>query len=379
MRVSSIFVMVGVVFGIVFTVIASLGAYRVTRQVVSEAPVPPPPLFSAPTAAPPTLPPTLPPTQPSSPPTAAVAINLTAQPVSPITSTPLPQPVTLIPPTAINTPLTRTTILILGIDQRKGETGNFRTDTMIVLSVDPLRKTGFLLSIPRDIYMQIPATQVKTRINAAYDLGGQIKYPGGAAMLSVRTVQNVIGIKIHHYAVVNFDVFDAAISAVAPVRVCPDSVIHDDRYPDGSYGFMTVHFDPGCQELDATKLLQYARVRHNAGDDFGRSQRQQEVIKSVQGKVLSLGGASTLIFKAGDLWESVKTSIQTDMSFDQLVALGQVGLTIPRENITSAILSDRENFVLPATTPQGEQVFTPNYEKIHALVAKLVDAPPVQK
>ncbi len=63
---------------------------------------------------------------------------------------------------------------------------------------------------------------------------------------------------------------------------------------------------PGCQELNSVRLLQYARVRHNAGDDFGRSERQQEVIRAVRDKVLSLGGVGSLITKAGDLWGTVK-------------------------------------------------------------------------
>jgi polyisoprenyl-teichoic acid--peptidoglycan teichoic acid transferase len=231
-----------------------------------------------------------------------------------------------------------------------------------------------MISIPRDIYMQIPGTQVRSRINAAYDIGAQIDYPGGPAMLTVKTVQNILGIRIHHHVVVNFEVFNAAIDALGTIQVCPKAAIHDEKYPDNNYGYMTVDFQPGCQELDSTRLLQYARVRHNAGDDFGRSERQQEVIKAVRDKILSLGGVGSLVTKAGNLWGTVKTYVQTDMTFEQMVQLAQIAQSIPRENIKSAVLTDRDSYVLPATTPQNEQVFTPNYEKIHALIEELFGA-----
>jgi LCP family protein required for cell wall assembly len=360
---------------------AAFGAYRLTRQVVAEAPIQLPQLPGVNNAKP-TQPPAIAvnptqPTQPLPPTAASVLPNNTTAP-NPVTATPIiatnAAPVQVQPET-----LTRVNILVLGIDQRKGETGNFRTDTMIVLSLDPIRKTGTLISIPRDIYLQIPGTPYKNRINTAYDIGGQMNYPGGAAMLSVKTVQNVLGIKIHHFVVVNFDVFNAAIDALGTIQVCPKTAIHDDKYPDGSYGFMVVEFQPGCQELNSTRLLQYARVRHNAGDDFGRSERQQEVIKAVRDKVLSLGGVGALLTKAGSLWETVKTSVQTDMTFDQMVQLAQIAQAIPRDAITSAVLTDRDSYVLPATTAQGEQVFTPNYEKIHELMETLFSANPASK
>lgn len=380
MRFSPVVILIALFFFVIVTGGAAVGAYSLTRQIVAEAPIAVPQLpgfnntqptavaiVSSSTPIPPTAIPT---TQATSAISVTSAITATVPPI--IATNPPAPSVVAVPDT-----LTRVTILLLGIDQRKGETGNFRTDTMIVLSLDPLSKTGVMVSIPRDIYMQIPGTTYKSRINAAYDIGGQINYPAGPAMLSVKTIQNVLGIKIHHYLVVNFDVFNAAIDALGTIQVCPKTPIHDDKYPDGSYGFMVVDFQPGCQELNSTRLLQYARVRHNAGDDFGRSERQQEVIKGVRDKVLSLGGVGSLITKAGDLWGTVKTSVQTDMTFEQMLQLAQIAQGIPRDGIKSAVLTDRENYVLPATTAANEQVFTPNYEKIHDLMEQLFSNTPV--
>lgn len=369
MKLSPTVILVLLVVFVVVTGGAALGAYGLTRQFVAESPIPLPPLPDL--SARPTVAPVAAAVNPTSPPTQAPA-SAAGSTVSAVTATRAP---TLAPTTAPPAALTRVTVLVMGIDQRKGETGNFHTDTMIVLSLDPLAKTGVILSIPRDIYLQIPDTRVKARINTAFDVGNSINYPGGAGQLSVKTVQNVIGVRIHHYVVLNFDVFNAVIDALGTIKVCPTSVIHDNQYPDGSYGYITVHFDPGCQELQSVRLLQYARVRHNAGDDFGRSERQQEVIKAVREKILSLGGIGALLTQAGTLWDTVKTSVQTDMSFEQMIQLAQIAQTIPRDNIRSALLTDRDNYILPAVTAQNEQVFTPNYDKIPGLMESLFSAP----
>jgi LCP family protein required for cell wall assembly len=270
----------------------------------------------------------------------------------------------------------RVTILLLGIDQRQGEKGPFRTDTIMVLSLDPVRKTGAMLSIPRDLYIPIPGFNKADRINNANVIGDISQYPGGGPALAVKTVQSLLGVPIHRYMMINFDVFTTVIDAIGPIQVCPNERIHDESYPDGSYGFITVDFPAGCQELDSTKLLQYARVRHAAGDDFGRATRQQEVIRGVREKVMSLGGISSLLGQSASIWAKLKDSIKTDLTFEEMLQLAQAAQSIPKENIKSQVITDRENYMLPTTLPSGEQVFSPVYERIHALMETLFDAAP---
>ena len=270
----------------------------------------------------------------------------------------------------------RVTILVLGIDQRHGEKGPFRTDTIIVASIDPVRHTAALLSIPRDIYLPIPGFNVADRINNANAVGELGKYPGGGPKLSAKTVESLIGIPIQRYVMINFDVFDTVVDAIGPIQVCPTTAIHDTQYPDGSYGVITVDFQPGCQNLDSTRLLEYSRVRHNAGDDFGRAARQQEVIRAVREKILSLGGVSALIGKAGVVWQSIQNDVQTDMTFTEMIQLAQVAQGIPKENIQSFVLTDKGGYLEPSTLNDGSQVFSPVYEHIHSLVAKLFSAEP---
>jgi LCP family protein required for cell wall assembly len=268
----------------------------------------------------------------------------------------------------------RFNILLLGIDQRRGEQGPFRTDTIIVVSIDPLRQTVGMLSVPRDLYVPIPGF-VTDRINNAHAIGERNAYPGGGAALVARTLRDNLGINVSQYVLVNFDFFTTAVDLVAPsgVEVCPTATIHDEYYPDGSYGFMTVHFDAGCQQLQAERLLQYARTRHG-NSDFDRAARQQEVIQAVREALLSAGGVANFIGQAPRLWEELSDSYQTNIPLDDLIRLGVLVQGVPRNNISTGVISVNETRF--ATTPTGDQVLIPNYNAISTLMQRVFNAPP---
>jgi LCP family protein required for cell wall assembly len=266
----------------------------------------------------------------------------------------------------------RVTVLLLGIDQREGETGPFPTDTIILLSLDPVGKTGAILSIPRDLWVEYPGLQQKGKINGVNIQGDAIDYPGGGPVYAVKAVEKELGVRIPYYVLINFEVFYTFIDAIGPIEVCPTEVIHDDEYPDGSYGYMTVHFDPGCQDLDSERLLQYARVRHN-DSDIGRSNRQQEVILAVRQKVLTTGGVAALIPQAPDLWNAVKDNIRTNLTFEDMVGLARKGEEIPSENIRQDQISFED--VELGTSPEGENILIPISSDIRAKVATLFRPP----
>ncbi|GAB4571653.1 MAG: hypothetical protein Kow0077_08910 [Anaerolineae bacterium] len=267
----------------------------------------------------------------------------------------------------------RVTILLLGIDQRRGEEGPFRTDTMIVLSMDPVRKTAAMLSIPRDLWVSIPGFE-PGRINTANSLGDSANFPGGGPALAALTVERNLGLRIDHTVRVNFDLFLTAVDAIAPVEICVQETIHDEAYPDGSYGIMTVHFDPGCQPMNAEQLLQYARTRHTDGGDFDRARRQQQVIKAIRDRVLSLGGVQALLGEAAALWDAVRQDVQTTLSFEEIISLALLAQEIPTENIVQAVLD--ANYVYFETTANGDQVLRLRGDAMRNLVADLFN--PVQ-
>ncbi len=375
MRVSPLLVLIGVVVALVLTAGAAAGAYIGVRQIVLNSPIelpPPPQINAAREASAPLIAPT---------PTPGI-VESPAMPGAPAAVTATP-PVTATAPAAAptwNDPK-RVNILLLGIDQRPQETGPFRTDTIILLSVDPIKKTAAMLSIPRDVYVAIPGYQAPlspNRINAANFIGDTTEYPGGGPALATRTVESLLGIKIQRYIVVNFEAFKTVIDALGPVTVCPESRIFDDQYPDtDTYGVITVEFQPGCQNLDSTKLLQYARVRHNAGDDFGRAKRQQEVIRAVREKALSLGGVSALIGQSGRLWDALAQNIKTNLTFEEVLQLANLAQDV--KDIKSEVLSLRiaetnSGQLLLSTLPNGEQVLTPIAEEVFELVVRLFDS-----
>lgn len=267
----------------------------------------------------------------------------------------------------------RVSILLLGIDQRAGETGTFATDTIILLSLDPVGKTGALLSIPRDLWVQMPGLNQPGRINTANIIGDDINYPGGGGpAYAARVVEKELGITIQHYVLINFEVFTTLIDAIGPVEVCPPEPIDDDQYPDGSYGTISIHFDAWCQELDAERLLQYARTRHS-DSDIGRSSRQQEVILAVRDKVLSAGGVLSLLPQVPALWRSVQDNIRTDLTLEEVISLARTAESIPDSEIRQSQISFGE--VELGTTADGDQILMPIHSDIQALVQDLFRPP----
>ncbi len=317
------------------------------------------------------------------------------QPTATATHTPLPPTATTRPgdtpvptqpaPTATVDPLgqyriedpRRINILLLGIDQRTGETGTFRTDTMMVFSVDPVRKSVGMLSIPRDLWVDIPGS-IPSRINNANVVGEQNAYPGGGPALAAATVTQNLGIKVDKYLLINFDVFTTVINTVAPngVEVCPEEVIDDPYYPDAGYGMIHVHFEAGCQRLQAEQLLQYARTRHTTNSDFDRALRQQEVIRSFRNEIISAGGIANFITQAGQLYNQLSSSYVTNLSLDEILRLATLAQEIPQENIHSGQIGPAQTS--PSTVMLNgipSDVLTLNYGAMGSLLDQVFNPP----
>ena len=320
---------------------------------------------------------------------------LRQQPTATFTETPVPVTATLQPgetaeatseapaqPTATVDPLAgyvwndprRVNILLLGIDQRGNEQGPHHTDTIMVASIDPVRKSVGVLSIPRDLYVDIPG-YTRDRINNANFIGDANAYPGGGPALAAETVKQTIGIDIDYYVRINFDVFTTVVQTVAPngVEVCPQEEIDDQYYPDAGYGFMHVHFDAGCQILDAERLLQYARTRHG-NSDIDRSMRQQEVILALREEVLSAGGITNILTQIPTLYSELADAYETNLDLTQIISLANLAQEIPRENIQMGQISYLH--VREITLPSGEQVLTPNYVAIRTLIDQVFNPQP---
>ena len=219
------------------------------------------------------------------------------------------------------------------------------------------------------IYISTIAGLGEQRINAANRIGEDRQYPGGGVEFAKRTVARVLGIPIDYYVMVNFDSFITLIEVIGDVEVCPTVAIDDPKYPDGSYGYKPIHFDPGCQALPADRLLEYARTRATTGGDFDRATRQQEVILAVRTKVLSAGGVLDVVSNPVTLWDAMKDNVRTDINLSDMVSLALLAETVPSENIRQGQIGQGE--VLTSTTEQGEQVLIPINGDISRLITDL--------
>ncbi len=273
----------------------------------------------------------------------------------------------------------RTTILLLGVDERNIEEGPWRTDTMILFSLDPTRQTISMLSIPRDLWVNIPGYQ-PSRINNANFLGDSSNYPGGGPVLAMRAVETTLGVPVDHYVLVNFEVFltlmDALIGQIGGggVEICVPETIHDEYYPvPDSYAVMTVHFDAGCQTMNSEQLLQYARTRHG-NSDFDRSARQQQIIRALRDEIVSFGGVQVMLSQAQSLWQAVRDGLRTDLTLDQIVSLALSAQEVPPDRIRSAVLDN--NYTIPGETADGQQVLIPERYSVRAL-AQMLFTPPL--
>jgi LCP family protein required for cell wall assembly len=257
--------------------------------------------------------------------------------------------------------------LLLGTDKRVGEVGPSRTDTMILATIDPQTKTAAMLSIPRDLWVAIPGYS-ENRINVAHFLGERDNYPGGGPALAKKTVQYTLGVPVHYYVRIDFEGFERVIDAIGGITIDVKEAIHDTKYPDNNYGYMTVDISAGVQHMDGKTALQYARARHGSSD-FDRAHRQQEVLKAIRDKVLSLNIPLTRI---PEILKLVGDSVQTDLSLNEMYALAKVGRELTGD-IQSAVID--ENMTTPQTTPDGASVLIPNRIKIRDLVNTLFGGP----
>ncbi|HEX2620071.1 MAG TPA: LCP family protein [Phototrophicaceae bacterium] len=272
----------------------------------------------------------------------------------------------------------RITILLMGIDQRVGYTTDtaYRTDTMMLISVNPVTKQVGMLSIPRDLWVDIPGYQ-PNRINTANEIGDAYNYPGGGGpALAAATVQQNFGIKVDKYIRINFNVFESVVNTLAPdgIEICVNEEIHDPSYPDVGFGFIDVHFMPGCQMMNATQLLQYARTRHTQGGDFDRARRQQQVLKAAQAKFLSVGGITSFVTQIGTLWQELAGSVVTNLTIDDILALGRLASEIKPENITSAVIDVGQ--VDFGKSPTGDDILIPHMGEIQQLILSVFSPQP---
>ena len=268
----------------------------------------------------------------------------------------------------------RVNILLLGIDERCGIEGPTRTDSMIVATIDPVGKTAAALSLPRDLWVDIPGFHVD-RINQAHYLGEVNEYPGGGPALAIDTVEALLGIDIHYFGAINFDAFTEFIDLIGGIEIDVTESIDDPKYPDRCFGYDPFSIEVGSYVLDGETALKYARTRATAGGDVDRANRQQQVGLAIRDRILDAGQLPQLITQAPQLWQSFQRNVRTNMSPDEAIQLALLAQDIPAENIRTAVVD--YNYVYLETTPEGQQVLVPLRDNIRELRNELFRPPAI--
>jgi len=252
----------------------------------------------------------------------------------------------------------RVTVLVMGLDYRDWSAGEgpARTDTMMLLTLDPLNNTAGMLSIPRDLWVSIPGFE-NGRINTAYFLGESYQMPGGGPGLAVKTVEQLLGVEINYYAQVDFGAFVRFVDELGGVKIdVPKKIKIDPIVGD------PIKLKPGRQVLDGELALAYARARYTEGGDLDRTLRQQQVIFGIRERLLNPQSLAGLISKAPSLYAEIAAGVQTNMPLEDLIKLAVLAQKVPEENISKDSISAQE--IVFGETDDGQSVLVPLPEKI---------------
>lgn len=304
------------------------------------------------------------------------------------------------PPTAIPTPVQPVTVpdgvinvMLLGSDRRE-DTGGYRTDTIVIVSINRKAGTVNMLSLPRDLYVYIPGWTMN-RINTAAGRGSSVGWPGGGPGLLKDTLLYNFGITVHYYARVEFDNFKDIVDILGGVEVPVDCALQGwvlkaprkERSDFSSFDDYVAYTDPesgnwepytlsvGVHHLDGYMALWYARLRQGiepgkSYTDYDRARRQQQVLRAILNQSQSLG----LVTRIPELWAQYSDLVETDMGLGNMLQLAPIAADMDNSKINSYIITPDllTAWVVPT---DGSQVSLPSPGVIEQFVAMAMQPP----
>lgn len=226
--------------------------------------------------------------------------------------------------------LRRQNILFLGVDVSGNPNdlwSGTRTDTIILVNVDPKTKSVNALSIPRDSKVYLPKDNGVNKINAAHAIGG--------IEMTKKTVEDTLGVHIDRYIMVHDDAVKAIVDAMDGLDIYIEKPMHYNDYS----GNLHINFNKGNHHLNGQQAVEYLRFRHDALGDIGRTQRQQWLLRSL---LTQLKQPST-ITKIPDIISVAKKYIKTDMSFYEMSQYAALAKHIDMDKIEIAMLPGAPN------------------------------------
>jgi LCP family protein required for cell wall assembly len=283
----------------------------------------------------------------------------------------------------------RTNILIAGFsNDDPGHSGAKLTDSIMIMSLDKDSKTGYMLSVPRDLYADIPGYGY-AKINEAYQYGQSSHFhekgyaKGGMGILE-KIISKDFNIKLDYYVLINYGAVRGTVNALHGITVTIKSTdprgIYDPNFRPREGG--PLKLKNGKQKIDGKTALRLTRARGEtygsyglALSDFDRTKNQRAVIKGIKDKI----NTKLLIdpHRNKPLLDAIANNIKTDLKLNNVLPLYRVWNSIPDKELKSVGLrNSKKSLVTGYTTPTGQSALIPNggvsdYSEIRALIKKL--------
>ena len=232
----------------------------------------------------------------------------------------------------------RINILFLGIGG-KSHNGGGLTDTIIILSIKPNENEAAILSIPRDLYVNIPKTNMNTKINAVKLYGDKRNNDGISLIRSV--VKEISDLDIHYFVQLDFQGFIKIVDDLGGIDVYLENDINDPSYPNFTNGYDPFYISKGWQHLNGQTALKVARSRHSRMGDFDRIQRQQKIIKSIKQKIFEKY-AEFDILTFSNILSSLSENMLTDIELKEIPRFYKIAKEIKNHKITADVIDTKK-------------------------------------
>jgi len=273
-------------------------------------------------------------------------------------------------------------ILLAGIPGPGNPAPNL-TDTVMLARLDSQKPALALISLPRDLIVDVPGLKGYMRLNAVYERGEASGRGTGAAMLG-RVLEDITAVRPHHHLIVDLALVRDVVDALGGVNISVEKTVFDPLFPGPAFSYEPFELQKGWRYLDGETATKYVRTRFGPDGDFGRMSRQQELVQAVKQKIagLSLIWDLPIFLK---IYESAARHIRTDFTTEELVALYELVKTIRPDDIRTVLVDadPEKNLLIPGEFWFGAErasIVKPttgigNYESIKTYVAKILENP----
>jgi LCP family protein required for cell wall assembly len=241
----------------------------------------------------------------------------------------------------------RVVVAFFGLTQRTTEPA--RTDTILILTLDPRRHQASLLSVPRDLWVDIPGYGYG-KLAIAYEVGGP--------RLATYTLQRDLGIPVQYYVALTFRGFSQLVDALGGVTIDVPQELQDPTYPClTTTAYCPIDIKPGTQHMDGAHALEFVRERHAfAQQDLTRVRDQQAFLTALRHQVLSLG----TLFRLPTLIPVVRQDLITDLPYNALPSLGLAYARVPASAVTHAYIDLASGLVQNGWSADGQAILLPS-------------------